>query len=48
MLMGYLAYKIGFPHLHWALVGGFTLGLGAAVMVQRHRNLRAKRKSLEK
>lgn len=40
LLMGYLAYKIGFPQLHWALVGGFALGAGTAVLVQQHRRRR--------
>ena len=43
LLMGYLAFKIGFPHLHWALVGGFALGAGTAVLVQQHRQRRKSR-----
>jgi multidrug efflux pump len=43
LLMGYLAYKIGFPYLHWALVGGFALGVGTAALVQRHRQLKPKK-----
>jgi hydrophobe/amphiphile efflux-1 (HAE1) family protein len=32
---GFLVWKIGFPHLHWALAGGAILGLLAAIAAQR-------------
>jgi multidrug efflux pump len=35
MLAGFLVWKVGFPHLHWALAGGAILGLLAAVAAQR-------------
>jgi multidrug efflux pump len=34
LLIGFLAWKVGFPSLHWALAGGLALGLVAAVLVQ--------------
>jgi multidrug efflux pump len=44
---GYLAWKVGFPQLHWALAGGGCLGLFAAAMVQgaQHRR-RAKQNEI--
>src|SRR5208283_2304676 len=40
---GFLAWKVGFPQLHWALAGGLVLGILAAVLVQggHHKKLKA-------
>jgi multidrug efflux pump len=32
---GYLVWKTGFPHLHWALAGGAILGLLTALLARR-------------
>ena len=40
LILGFLASKVGLGELHWALVGGFTLGALTAVLVQRGRRLR--------
>jgi multidrug efflux pump len=37
---GFLAWKVGFPYLHWALAGGAILGLLTAVLVQRGYRLK--------
>ncbi len=44
MAGGFLAWKVGFPTLHWALAGGGCLGLLAAMVVQggHHRLKRAR------
>jgi hydrophobe/amphiphile efflux-1 (HAE1) family protein len=38
---GFLTWKVGFPHLHWALVGGAALGAVTAVLVQGGRKTAA-------
>ena len=35
LAVGFLVWKVGFPHLHWALAGGAILGLLAALAAQR-------------
>jgi multidrug efflux pump len=32
---GFLVWKVGFPHQHWALTGGAILGLLAALAAQK-------------
>ncbi len=39
LVLGWLAWKVGFPHLPWALLGGFLIGVFAAVLVQQGRSL---------
>jgi len=43
---GWLAHLVGFKHLHWALVGGFALGLLIAVFVSSRKSKRISKKSL--
>ncbi|MFZ1933282.1 MAG: multidrug efflux RND transporter permease subunit [Thermoguttaceae bacterium] len=35
LVAGFLVWKVGFPHLHWALTGGAILGLLAALAAQK-------------
>ena len=43
---GWLAHLAGFKHLHWALVGGFALGITMAVIVSTRKSKRLSKPKL--